>query len=272
MIRTLVEALFGLAAQAIALTRLNTVSSESDAAGRVTICKRRRRYAAWLLVPANQVIRRRCAPVHVLGEAGWIERELSIAQCGAAQAQVVLRGRTLCFAAAPGLPLHRLLDRADLDDERKLEAMFLAAGALRAFHAHTLPGEPARASHGDATVRNVAVDLHARRAVWFDFDLAHALQAEAAVRQADDLRALVFTSLPHLRAELTPALARGVVEHYADAKVLLALKRQLESPWLRFDLYHLAQTLAPPARREACRQALVRAIDAWFDSDARANK
>ena len=239
--------------------RLNTVRLEARA-GRPLLCKRRRWYAPLVIPFGNFVSQRRSVPVRVLNAAQWIARErICAVHCRGSDLEINPAGE-LCQSVAAGEPLHLLLGNTELDWGRALDAVAAAARALRAFHRLTLAGEGAPASHGDATVRNVAVDPHDMLATWFDFDLSHDPCSPPHARHADDLRALIFSALPHLPAEQIAPMAKSAVAAYAESDVLAELSRQLDSGRLNRDFYHLAQTLAPAPARAACREAVLQAI------------
>lgn len=232
----------------MAQVRLNTAIAVGGA-----VLKRRKWYAPMIILPGNLISRMRPASVCVLPDKDWFAWEKRI-HAALNRIDVTARNAWLRIPAAPGEALQDIL-KSDRALHEKQRAMAAAGRALRAMHALAL-SDGVLLSHGDATIRNVVYDPERDRARWIDFDLRHNLRVAARMRHADDLRALLYSACPHAADEDYAALFRAAIEAYGDREVLSELGRRIAHRSLDRDLYHLAQTLAPRPRRDACRDAI----------------
>lgn len=246
-------------ARRMAATHLNRVWFILEA-GRPYVLKRRRWFSPLLIFFGNGVSRVRRVPVIVLQNRAWRAWEARVNPLVNGFDAVCDGRRRLRVERAAGEPLQQILAAPRHGLEQKAEAIAAAARAMRALHAAHLPAGGQALSHGDATVRNVAYDFASGRAQWFDFDLAHDLRTSAALRHADDLRALIFSAAPLLAAAELPPIAEALLEAYGASPALAALERLVADPRLDTDLYHRAQTLAGASQRRACRAALLHAL------------
>lgn len=96
-------------------------------------------------------------------------------------------------------------------------------------------------SHADATVTNVMVDWQEQRATWFDFDLRHDLTTAAELRQADDLRAFLYSAAISSPWRDLEEVVQVVQEEYSTPAVWRALRNQVADDRLQLDWFHWSQ-------------------------------
>lgn len=96
-------------------------------------------------------------------------------------------------------------------------------------------------SHADAGVTNVMINVAEQTASWFDFDLRHDLNTAAIERQADDLRAFLFTLILCYRWRDMQKIVQTVRREYNSPDVWRALKRQIGDRSFDLDFFHTAQ-------------------------------
>ncbi|MSO48955.1 MAG: hypothetical protein EXQ49_03475 [Acidobacteria bacterium] len=108
-------------------------------------------------------------------------------------------------------------------------ALVLAARELRRVHETTCAHYRAGWSHGDLHLDNILCDVAEGRATLIDFDIRHAFDVSATLRQCDDVMAVLLEPIgwPDDR---WLSLATAFVEEYRRPAVLEALGRQLLVP------------------------------------------
>ena len=208
---------------------------ESD--GQILVAKRRS-WLSRLLVPAgNLYLRLMGADSEVLSEEQWRRREQIVASAatrGDAIITPLLSGETLCS----------ILRRRDLSEDQKTSAILLALRELRSMHASVFEadaGEERLFSHGDATAQNVCVDTSKESAAWFDFDTRHRQGISAVHRQADDLRALIFSSAACMPGEDFTKVASLCAGALCSSELIRGFLERLTSSWRKPNTFHLAQ-------------------------------
>ena len=201
-------------------TVVNQVSISSD-----VVTKHRLWYSNIVRIPGNLVLRFRKAPVQVLSNSEWQQRESEIAGATVADGKLEL-------VRLDGMPLSEFL-RTEESEDKKSEAILSAAKSLFEFHLRF------NQSHGDASASNVMiVELPGGEisATWFDFDTAHT-GSDSAINRADDLRSLIGTTMV-----LTRSVKLNLIqEAYPDGAVLEVLPEVINSQI--YDVFHIAQTL-----------------------------
>jgi hypothetical protein len=130
--------------------------------------------------------------------------------------------------------LASLLEDSQLEDSDRERAIELSAAALASFHRLGL-------THGDAMAENVLVDLEAGVANWFDFETIHDPNRPLAWRRADDVRALLATSLLRTPPEKLPGTLDLVLDAYQDEEITRLLAQSFTSVWRRPLVFHLGQ-------------------------------
>ena len=213
------------------------------------VCKTRHPLSPLLIFPGNIVLRWRKVPVRVLFTRQWIEWERKLAPINFNNDQS--SPRTLMLARIPGTPLVDVLASSNVSTDQKLEVMSISVNSLRGFHercCETNEHGSIQLSHGDATVRNLMIDLESTSTNWFDFDLRHDLQLPANARHADDLRALLFSAAHFFDIEDLSKLVDVAHSAYGHHHVWDELAAQVTSRWFGLDLFHLAH-IRPPSPR-----------------------
>ena len=207
------------------------------------VCKTRHPLSQLLIIPGNIVLRWRKVPVQVLSTGEWIKWERKLAPIQIDNDR--FSPRTLTLARIPGTPLIDILASSDFSVDQKLEFILISVKSLQHFHnrdCEVTEHGSVKLSHGDATVRNVMIDLKLKTATWFDFDLRHDLKVEANARHADDLRALLFSAAHYFPDESLTTLVHLIREIYDQSEVWQKLAQQVSSRWFNLDLFHLAHT------------------------------
>lgn len=208
----------------------------------------------WNWIPVtigNIVFRFRDPAIRVLPTSEWIEWELAIHSRMGQKCERIRSG--IRNAKLPGEPLDKLLKQTQYSEQQKRGWVELACRELASLHRIRLEPGNVIMSHADASVSNVMIvqadgrsseetQASARpSATWFDFDLSHDLSVAMIERQADDLRALIFTALVCCRWNEVKSLIDGLKIAYASPEVWAALKQIVTGGKLDRDVFHLAQ-------------------------------
>ena len=223
-------------------------------------CKSRAWWSCFPVKFGNLCFRFRTPRLQVLPKRQWIEWECLLNP--SSRIEKDLWGNQLLLKMLPGQPLESIfaakLKSSASNIEAALDLIGIAAGSLKEFHQRTVnvDGQDVLLSHGDASVANVMIDQTLGSGIWFDFDLQHDLAESALTRQADDLRALLFTSaawsniddIPRVVAFLREAWLTDATEH--QRQVWAELKRLIGDGSLRWDLFHQAQCRRTQAGRD----------------------
>ncbi len=222
---------------------------------------RRKARVLWcetILPLGNLYLRLQGAPAEVLPARRWLQREAAVAATLGRDVQSRPNLRALDMRLLPGVCLREmLLGTSPL--EAKLEAVRLAAAALRQLHAVSVSeagGHRRALSHGDATCNNVVVDQVARSAAWIDFDTRHRAHLTTLDRHADDLRTLLLSSAACLPERADPDCVESVFAGYGDE----AVAQQVRQFLLRQScpaVFHIAQTRLSFARFHKLRRLVV---------------
>ncbi len=243
----LIDFCLGLLAARVETVDINRVWIEGN---KVSKC---RRWWGWVLIlVGNPVLACRRVPVGVLFTIRWIlwEREVKRAVSG----ESIELGRVLVCNQLPGVPLADWLIESGESKDVRLEALRIAVQGLKEFHRQRVDDGRANSiplSHGDATLNNVLYDAESRSVHWIDFDLRHWLNVPAPQRQADDLRAFLFSAVRHFPdAEIAEFLS-AMQQYYEDSSVWNCLRDQLASRWFHFDIFHRAQIRRGPIMRSS---------------------
>jgi len=201
-------------------TVVNQVSISSD-----VVTKHRVWYSNIARIPGNLFLRLRKAPVQVLSNSEWQQRESEIADATIADGKLKLE-------RLDGVPLADFL-RTEESEDKKSEAILSAAKSLFEFHLRF------NQSHGDASASNVMiVELPQGEfsATWFDFDVAHS-GSDSTINCADDLRSLICTTIGFPIDEKFDLFATA----YPNRAVMEALTQVFDRQIC--DVFHLAQQL-----------------------------
>ena len=240
-----------IALASISLHRMTRRSAD----GQMLVVKHRSRLAKLLIPPGNLYLRMMGADSFVLSTAEWHHWETVMSTATIECGNVVTRLHA-------GKTLDQILRDDSVTADEKQAAVRLALREILALHsreARWSDGEVRPLSHGDATAKNVCVDLKNQSAVWFDFDMIHRKELSAVDRHADDLRALFFSSATCLPQSSLSLLAELCSEKVASPELLHALHRLL-NVWRRPSTFQLAQAPLSYAAYHDLRAKLMAAI------------
>ena len=229
-------------ARRLAAIRLHRLSPLPDNFQR-GYCKQRTRWAQFLIPPGNLYLRVQGALSEVLARQDWIAWEAAIATQLKRDVRILEDHSGLEIPDLSGACLQDLL-RAAGSVEDKLRGIYLSACALQQFHRICVTNGRFTnwpLSHGDATARNVIVDLETNTANWIDFDMRHRPGLAPVTRRADDLRTLMWSSANWLDQSECRDVICAASEGYADAEVVRELQG-LTRRWTCPTVFQLAQS------------------------------
>lgn len=219
---------------------------------------RRKSRVVWcefVLPLGNLYLRLQGAPSEVLSARRWLKREAVVAATLGRDVQTWPGLRALDMRLIPGVCLREILLGTSSPDA-KLEALRLAAAALRQLHAVSVreaDGHRLALSHGDATCNNVIVDQGACSAAWIDFDTRHRTDLSTQNRCADDVRALLFSSAASLPERADSDCTESVFAGYGDEAVVQQVRQCLIRECFPA-VFHLAQARLSFARYHKLRR------------------
>ena len=202
--------------------------------GELHVRKHRVFYAPLLVWMGGLLLRILGTGVRVLQQREWEERERLLHRSLRRPSIRIDPGGALVLPCLAGDTLSALLEDPDLAQPIRTRATELAVVALVELHDRGF-------THGDAMAENVMVDLETGVAHWFDFETVHESNCPEAWRRADDLRALLATSLLRTgRAELAGTL-QIILDVYGDEETTGVLATNFASPLRRPLAFHLGQ-------------------------------
>ncbi len=218
------------------------------------ILKSRRPLSRFAIVIGNKYLRFQNSEVEILNDQDWLRWECSIESqmnTGVVYLQppsTYENFHGLVSHVCRGQSLRDILVESSFSINQKFEAIGLAMNAL--FRLHSFEADWGNEvhqsiSHGDATVNNVIIDLIAKTSQWIDFDTRHVSHLSALDRQADDMRALLYSVASHLPQQFHCRLVSELVEHKPQRSVVNRLGELLRCQWHRFSAFQLAQAPIP---------------------------
>ena len=210
--------------------RYSTVWPATD----TEVRKQRRFYAPLLVAFGHPLTRLLKTGMRVLPQRAWQERERMLYDRLYGTSVRVGADGALTLPRLHGHTLSALLENRRLDALQRRKAVELAAVALADFHR---PGN----SHGDAMAENVMVDVDAGVARWFDFETEHDADRPVAWRRADDVRALLATTLLRTRHDELAVTLNAILDSYGDEEVTRLVAGEFSSVWRRRLPFHLGQ-------------------------------
>jgi serine/threonine protein kinase len=200
----------------------------------LVVRKSRRVYAPLLVSLGGPLVRILDTGVMVLPQRNWEERErLLHGKLRGSPVRTDADG-TLVLPHLPGETLATLLEDPALDESARTRAIELAVIALAELHSLGF-------THGDAMAENVMVDLEAGAAHWFDFETMHDPSRPFAWRRADDVRALLATSLLRTIPEEVAETLDRILDAYGDEAATPLLAASFTSVLRRPLTFHLGQ-------------------------------
>lgn len=230
-----------MAGKIIGSVKLNRLIMTSEN-GRNLVLKRRCWYTPVLVFIGNIYIFLLGLKIRILRDREWLQREKTIYNDLYNELIAVRPGGWLEVPCI-GEVLSVLLAKPAITDANKLKA--LTAVTLDLHRMHQMPveenGKRRLFSHGDACARNVACQSSLDRVHWFDFEIVHSSDCSDTWRHADDLRALLFSSLRCLPESLLSEAVHAMFEAYADISVWRDLHAMIATGSLDLNTYHLAQ-------------------------------
>lgn len=173
----------------------------------------------------------------------WIDWEVAIGQILGRIIQPFPERRGISLRFIEGETLATLL-KANSSWEQKRQGLFLAGKALRDLHRRNVTACDVNdwpLSHGDATSSNVIVDGRESRASWIDFDMRHRIELPALARQADDLRALIWSSAALVEKSAYHDTIAMACAGYADPEIIDEMRKLTRRTQL-LTLFQLAQS------------------------------
>jgi tRNA A-37 threonylcarbamoyl transferase component Bud32 len=209
-------------------------------AGQSLVLKRRSFHAPVLVWIGGPLMKALGTGVRVLPQQSWEEREGRMYQ---RLYELPVRSDdagTLVLPYLPGETLAAMLEDPAIDSTTRMQAVALAARALRELHAHEL-------THGDAMAENVLVDLAAGVARWFDFETLHESGRSAEWCRADDLRALIASCLLRTPTEEHAATLHQILDAYSDENIAREVLTSFASVLRLSRIFHLGQAPLPLA-------------------------
>ena len=202
--------------------------------GTLQVRKQRRVYAPLLIWMGGLLTRILHTGVKVLPQREWQERERELYTTLHNTSIRIDAGGTLFLPCIPGVTLAELLEDPELEASSRRQAIELSVVALAELHARGF-------THGDAMAENVLVDLDSGLARWFDFEMVHASTRSVEWRRADDLRALLSTSLLRTLPDEVAGTLTFILSFYSDENVTGMLAPVFASAWQRPLTFHLGQ-------------------------------
>jgi serine/threonine protein kinase len=220
-------------------------------AGKPQVRKRRAPHASLLIWMSRPLIRLFNSGVRVLPTREWVERERTL--YGTLYGFPVQKedDGTLVLPFLSGRTLASLVEDPAVSEPVRRCAIELAVTALAQLHSRGI-------THGDAMAENVMVDVEQGVARWFDFETVHEDQRSLTWRRADDLRALLTTSLLRTLPDELGGMLGVILERYADPEVTRHLAAKLASVWRRPLSFHLGQAGLSFRNYRSLQQALRR--------------
>jgi hypothetical protein len=202
--------------------------------GKCQVRKYRLPYAPLLIWLSNPLVRLLDTGVRVLPQREWEERERDTYRSVYYASLRIEVARSLLLPCLAGKTLATVLEDPDREESIRKRAIERAVVALANVHRLGF-------THGDAMAENVMVDLDAGVARWFDFETIHNSGRPMTWRRADDVRALLVSSLVRTVPERRAGTLEFILDVYADDDVTRVLAASFSSVWRRSLTFHLAQ-------------------------------
>lgn len=227
----------------LSVTRLNAVHLADS-----YVTKRRFWYSPVIILICNIIMKWRKAPVRILSKSEWCLWETYIYRATGRSPVHTKSKDGLVIPRAKGSTIEEIL-QFSRETAKKRSALRGTIIALKRLHDRNL-------SHGDATVRNAAYDPSQDSAEWFDFEQCYYMNLDSDTKEADDLRALIFSAAAHLDQEELDYLISIALNEYKKS-TLARLFDIVNDPNLGLDLYHLSQSGSSFAKQRNCKTILL---------------
>lgn len=237
----------------LAAARLHRISVTTSGAQRV---KQRRVCASALILAGNQWLRFERSGVRVLPVSEWHERAREVYRQVYGETATI-SGRALVVPNWPGRCLGEFLQSQEPGWQPAFRAAVCALAEFHQVNFASLDSEPRPMSHGDATVDNVIYDAESDTARWCDFETTHDPLACPEWRQADDLRAFVYSAASCLGVDDIGDIVDLCVRCYQNGSVLDRFRRYVQDGKSWPSLFHFAQASMPQTHRSALEAELL---------------
>ena len=196
--------------------------------------KERLFYAPLMVWSSGPVFAALNTGVRVLCRRDWEERERNLYRTLRRAPIRIDAGGALILPLVPGETLGTLLRDPKLEESVRRRAIELAVLALVELHRSGI-------THADAMADNVLVDLGGGAGHWIDFETIHDPTRPIAWRRADDVRALLATSLPHTAPEKLGSTLDLILDSYSDDQVTGLVAAHFTTALRRSLAFHLGQ-------------------------------
>jgi acetyl esterase/lipase len=218
-----------------ALLRSSRYARVADAGdGALRRVRKRRLFFAPLLVRLGDPLMRVLnTGVRVLPQRAWESRERALYHELYGKPIEIENDGTLVLPFLEGETLAALLEDPAVLRETRMRVVSLAARALSGLHATGV-------THGDAMAENVMVSCRDGIARWFDFETVHDAPRPFTWRCADDVRALLATSVLRHTGDADD-IVRAVFDGYEKCDVRRMVAASFGSVWRRPLPFHLGQ-------------------------------
>lgn len=196
--------------------------------------KHRLFYAPLLVWLGDALVKVLDTGVVVLHQREWEDRERELYHRLYNTAVHVDENGTLVLPFLEGETLACLLEKRQLSEPDRDRAITLAVDALAALHRRGV-------THGDAMAENVMVDLDNDVAHWFDFETMHEPGRTLLWRCADDLRALLATTLLRSSPAQFASTLDRILDTYGNEEIVNPLSVSFSAKLRRPLPFHLGQ-------------------------------
>ncbi|MHC4112514.1 MAG: protein kinase family protein [Planctomycetota bacterium] len=223
--------------------RLNVLEKREGIGGTYYL-KKRRLYAAPLIISSNLYLRISRTHIHFLSRRKWLIWEHQVYKEILGKEPQISDHRTLLLPKLEGVTLSDFLRSKNESDVTRIEAVGWAIRAIETMHKFQIvwPDDQKRSfSHGDAKVDNIMCDLKSETCCIFDYETIHDPGMSSQWRHSDDLRAIIYSAADYIEPHLFDQLCRIAVRNYSDKAVLAQLKNYIEMLKTCPDVYHFTQ-------------------------------
>jgi len=223
--------------------RLN-VLEKREGIGSTHYLKKRRLYAAPLIIASNVYLRISRTHVYFLSRRKWLLWEHQVYKEILGKESQISDHHTLVLPKLEGATLSDLLISKNECEVRTIEAVGWAIRAIETMHKCDInwpDGEKRSFSHGDAKVGNIICDLVSETCYILDYESIHDARMSSEWRHADDLRAIIYSAAEYIEPHFLNQLCRMAIRNYNDRAVLAQLKNYIETLKHCPNVYHFTQ-------------------------------
>jgi hypothetical protein len=223
--------------------RLNVLEKREGDGGTYYL-KKRRFYAALLIIASNVYLRISRTYVYFLSRSKWMLWEHQVYKEILGKESQIGDHNTLILPKLDGAPLSDVLTSKNESEVRKMEAVGWAVSAIETMHKCQIiwpDGEKRSFSHGDAKVGNIICDDVSKTCYVLDYESIHDVRMSCEWRHADDLRAIIYSAAEYIEPDLFNRLCRTAIRNYSNRAVLAQLKNYIEMLKYCPKVYHFTQ-------------------------------